>query len=192
MESAQKIALTAYGPFARGHNSSMEVGERVVSLLEADGVQVEFRVMETSWTSFAHDLDALVAEAEPDVLISLGERPDVDAPVVEMNAKNERRKADVNGTFGAGAVVEGGPRERCVSEEFRRAQEAASQGGADIGFSFDAGTYLCNAALYVNLGMQEAGRVRHGGFVHVPSRERRDPLIENDARAVAEFIRRLG
>lgn len=187
----QKVALTAYGPFARSHNSSMQVGEKVADLLQAAGLSVAFRVMETSWCSFAADLEKLVDESEHDVLISLGERPDVRIPVVELKAKNARHKNDVNGVPGTGPVVEGGPQERAAPAEFQVAQRAAHLAGAPIALSDDAGTYLCNAALYVNLGLQQAGRVPCAGFVHVPSRKQDDPFVAEDARAVAEFITQL-
>ncbi|AEI09217.1 hypothetical protein CRES_0861 [Corynebacterium resistens DSM 45100] len=190
-EAACTVALTAYGPFVRAHNSSMEVGRQVAALLDKVGMRVIYREIETSWTTFAQDLGALVDDYHPAAIISLGERPDVKEPVVELVAKNERHKNDIHGTPGEGAVVVGGPATRNTPEDMTHVQQIVREQGAHIGLSHDAGTYLCNAALYTNLGFREAGKVRHAGFIHVPSREENDPHTTQDAQAIADYIREL-
>ncbi|OFT88375.1 hypothetical protein [Corynebacterium sp. HMSC28B08] len=190
-QAACTVVLTAYGPFVREHNSSMEVGRHAATLLEQVGVRVIYREIETSWTTFAQNLNALVDGYHPDAIISLGERPDVTEPLVELVAKNERHKDDIHGTPGEGPVVDGGPATRNAPEEMTRVQRAVREHGARIGLSHDAGKYLCNAALYTNLGFYETGKVRHAGFIHVPSRDENDPHTAQDAQAIADYIRQL-
>ena len=187
-EAERSVALTAYGPFVREHNSSMEVGRQVADLLEQAGVRVIYREIETSWTTFAQNLGALIDDYHPEAIISLGERPDVDEPVVELVARNERHKDDIHGTPGEGPVVDGGPTVRNAPEEMSRVKQAVRARGARIGLSQDAGKYLCNAALYTNLGFREAGKVRHAGFIHVPSRNEDDPQTAKDAQAITDYI----
>ena len=77
---------------------------------------------------------------------------------------------------------------RNAPEEMSRVQQAVRARGARIGLSQDAGKYLCNAALYTNLGFREAGKVCHAGFIHVPSRDEHDPQTAQDAQSIAGYI----
>lgn len=67
-QAACTVVLTAYGPFVREHNSSMEVGRHAATLLEQVGVRVIYREIETSWTTFAQNLNALVDGYHPDAI----------------------------------------------------------------------------------------------------------------------------
>lgn len=188
---SQTIVLTSYGAFSRDHNSSGEVAQQAKSILEQEGITVVYQEIATDWSTFASDLDALVEANDPDAIISLGETTGIPSPAVELRGQNKREGADANGNPGNGAVAEDGPFERQAPAENKAAQQAAKQQGHRIIPSYDAGTYLCNAALYTNLGFLEDGRVEHAGFVHVPARAQGAPQTAKDAEAVAAFVKNL-
>ncbi|KQB87284.1 Pyrrolidone-carboxylate peptidase [Corynebacterium lowii] len=191
-ESAPTVVLTSYGAFTRDHNSSGEVAEKAKEILEQEGVQVIYQEIPTEWGSFASNLENLLEENDPDAIISLGERSgNLNAPAVELMGFNQRQGNDAVGAPGNGPVSEGGPAQRQAPEENRAAQKAASAAGNKINISYNAGRYLCNAALYTNLGFLEEGRVAHAGFVHVPARAKGAPQIEKDGEAVASFVKNL-
>ncbi|MBC3186698.1 hypothetical protein H7347_09000 [Corynebacterium sp. zg-331] len=190
-EGNTTVVLTSYGAFARDHNTSGEVAQKAKEVLEQDGITVIYQEIATDWSTFASDLDSLVEANDPDVVISLGETSTIPAPAVELVGYNERSGVDANGNEGTGAVIEGGPRERRAPAENKAAQQAAKKAGYKINPSYDAGRYLCNAALYTNLGFLEEGRVEHAGFVHVPVRAKGAAQNDKDGEAVAEFVKNL-
>lgn len=191
VDSEPTIVLTSYGPFARAHNSSEEVAEKAKTMLEDAGVHVVYKNIPTDWSSFAANLENLVDTNKPDAVISLGEAAMVPAPKVELVGQNLRQGIDALGMAGQGPVEEGGPRERYAPDENRVAQEAVKKAGYTLYHSYNAGLYLCNAALYTNLGLREQGRVAHAAFIHVPKRDLGAPKIADDAKAVSEFVRNL-
>lgn len=185
------VVLTSYGPFSRSHNSSGEVAQKTKDLLEQDGVKVIYREIATDWTTFASDLNSLVKANNPDAIISLGESALIPYPTVELLGQNHREGIDANGNSGSGEVVKGGEFEKFAPAENKEAQKATKEAGHLIRASHNAGLYLCNAALYTNLGFLEAGLVRHAGFVHVPARDKGAAELGQDAETVAAFVKNL-
>lgn len=191
VETENTIVLTSYSAFSRDHNSSGDVAKRVEKILDKEGFNVVSQEIETSWDTFTSELDSLVEENNPDTIISLGESSLAPAPLVELIGYNKRYGQDANGTPGRGPVTENGPLERKAPEENKSAQQKAMSSGHRIFPSYDAGRYLCNAALYTNLGFLEEGRVNHAGFVHVPALNQDDPKTEQEAEAISDFIKNL-
>ncbi|MGV0341187.1 pyroglutamyl-peptidase I family protein [Corynebacterium mastitidis] len=190
-EGNTTVVLTSYGAFSRDHNTSGEVAQKAKEVLEQEGITVVYQEIATDWNTFASDLDALVEANDPDAVISLGENASIRTPAVELMGYNKRYGTDANGTKGEGEVLEGGPAQRQAPAENREAQQAAKKAGYNINPSYDAGRYLCNAALYTNLGFLEEGRVEHAGFVHVPARAKGAAQNDKDGEAVAEFVKNL-
>lgn len=187
----QTIVLTSYGAFSRDHNSSGEVAQQAKEILEQDGYNIVYQEIATDWSTFASDLDSLVEANDPDAIISLGETTGIPAPAVELMGYNKREGVDANGNRGEGAVDENDPSERRAPAENKAAQQATKQAGHRVIPSYDAGRYLCNAALYTNLGFLEEGRVDHAAFVHVPARAAGAAQTQSDAEGVAEFVKNL-
>lgn len=160
-------------------------------MLEEAGVHVVYQNIPTAWDSFDSNLENLVKTHHPDAVISLGEAPMVPAPKVELVGHNLRQGIDALGKAGQGPVKDNGPRERYALDENRVAQEAVKKAGYTLYRSYDAGYYLCNAALYTNLGLQEQGLVEHAAFIHVPKRALGAPKLTDDAKAVSEFVKNL-
>ncbi|KQB84434.1 Pyrrolidone-carboxylate peptidase [Corynebacterium oculi] len=183
--------LTSYGPFAREHNSSGEAARRARECLEKEGIAVVCREIDTAWGSFATDLDALVRCYTPKVIVSLGESAKITVSAVELVGYNKREGIDADGARSTGAVDENGPSERRAPAENKAAAQATKQSGHQLNLSYDAGRYLCNAALYTNLGFLENGRVDHAAFVHVPAREKGAAQTQSDGETVAAFVKNL-
>ncbi|MEK0371991.1 hypothetical protein [Corynebacterium mastitidis] len=190
-EGNTTVVLTSYGAFARGHNTSGEVAQKAKEVLEQEGITVIYQEIATDWSTFASDLDSLVEANDPDAVISLGEYAKLSAPAVELVGYNKRYGVDANGNKGEGEVLEGGPSYRHAPAENRAAQQAVRRAGYNINLSDNAGRYLCNAALYTNLGFLEEGRVEHAGFVHVPARAQGAAQNDKDGEAVAAFVKNL-
>ncbi|MEJ4100590.1 hypothetical protein V5S96_09520 [Corynebacterium mastitidis] len=142
----------------------------------------------TSYGVFARDHNTFgeVAQKTKEALV---ETNDPDA--VELMGYSKRYGTDANGNKGEGEVLEGGPAQRQAPAETKEAQQAAKNAGYTINPSYDAGRYLCNAALYTNLGFLEEGRVEHAGFVHVPARAKGAAQNAKNGEAVAGFVKNL-
>lgn len=192
-QSSKTILLTAYEPFGgRSFNNAMLVGNFVSEKLSAAGYEVTYITIPTEWASFKENLTQAVTTLQPETIISLGEVGQVATPTVELMAYNAGYGNDATGNWFTGQIDPQGPAKREVPAENKDAQKAVANAGYKLNTSTDAGRYLCNAALYTNLGFLEQGLVRHAGFVHVPARaSETDPGIEGDADTVTEFIKTL-
>jgi pyroglutamyl-peptidase len=164
------ILLTGFPQFANvGRNPS----EAIVAALDGstvDGQQIAGRVLPVSaaWTPAA--VRAAVEETAPDLVLLLGVAPGRAGLSVERTAVSvfDFPDPDNDGAQPVDEPIEpGGPVAYFTTLPARQIVEAWRVAGIPGYLSDTAGTYLCNAAMYVALHL--TGGSLPAGFIHLPS-----------------------
>jgi pyroglutamyl-peptidase len=182
-----RIALTAFEPFdGRAKNRSQELLGRVRPV---SGITVDKVVLPVAFAALPQAIAAVLA-GEPDAVVLMGETS-AWRVAVERRAQNriDARIPDNRGAQPRGPVVADAPPERPVSWDAAAVRDAIAAAGVRVELSDDAGSFACNAALYLALTHARC-RV---GFLHVP--QRRWPLgprLSSLARAVEAVLGTLG
>jgi pyroglutamyl-peptidase len=164
------ILLTGFPQFANvGRNPS----EAIVAALDGstvDGQQVAGRVLPVSaaWTPGA--VRAAIEETAPELVLLLGVAPGRAGLTVERIAVNvfDFPDPDNDGAQPVDEPIEpDGPVAYFTTLPARQIVEAWRAAGIPGSLSDTAGTYLCNAAMYVALHL--TGGSPPAGFIHLPS-----------------------
>ena len=157
--------VAGFEPFdGRGRNRSWEVVRRMAVRpgLETHQLPVDYARL--------RELLPGLASRQPRRLLLLGESA-ADNLCVEQVALNvlDRDRPDNSGSKPpAEAVVAGGPLALRAPWDARAVARTLNEGGIAATASFHAGTFACNAALY--LALHSLGRQTAVGFLHVPYR----------------------
>jgi pyroglutamyl-peptidase len=173
------VLITGFGPFPGVPvNATMELLPRLARLAPIcfPDVRFTFEVLPTEWAAGPHRLHLLLQEVAPDLALHFGVSPRARGFEVEQRARNARAVTpDASGALPAGAAVCVGPEYLPASLPVRHIVARLRRLGIAAFVSRDAGTYLCNAALYhsllsaKDLAKDLAGADRRVGFVHIPA-----------------------
>jgi pyroglutamyl-peptidase len=167
------VLLTGFGPFPTVPvNATMLLVPRLAMAAEAlfAGVRVISEILPTEWDTTPARIDRLAVRWQPDLVIHFGVSRRARGFEIERRGRNWRAlAADASGTVPKSPVLRDAgadlhPSRLPVAEivhRLRRRHIAAFQ-------SWNAGTYLCNAALYHALSSPPLDRT-DTGFVHVPA-----------------------
>jgi pyrrolidone-carboxylate peptidase len=147
------VLITAFGPFdGRGVNGSETVGRALIAQ-GIPGVELHLVVMPVGWNEPLKRLPPAVEQFHPQVLIGLGEG--LGGIQVEQIGLNLSYGVDV---YGVQRLYR-----RILSGTEDKRQSTLLFDAARVSRSYDAGMYLCNASLYISLGLG----VPRTGFVHL-------------------------
>jgi pyroglutamyl-peptidase len=191
MRAVRRLLVTGFGPFPGCPvNPTAWLAEDAGRALG-----VEWRVLPVTW-----DVPARLAEqvADFDGVVALGVARGRRAVEVERLAYNAAAadNADAAGVAGSGAALAPGAPDVLEGvlhrPPFGAVVEAARAGGLPVGYSDDAGRYLCNA-LFFHLLRAAGDGGRPVGFVHVPhlrglSTDDPDALAPEDAAAAVRHL----
>jgi pyroglutamyl-peptidase len=166
------ILATGFGAFPGArHNPSadlMAALERRTARFAAFGIKLETRVLPVLYAEIAPRLAKLAAEVKPDAILHFGLAGRRKTISIETRASNRVSLlvSDAGGARAPGFCLLPN-RAAIVHARIPAAQILAALRRAGIAshFSRDAGTYLCNAALYHSLAAREPP---HVGFIHIP------------------------
>jgi pyroglutamyl-peptidase len=158
------------------------------SLREAGlpGLALETHVLPVTWAGTGAALGELIARLEPDAVLMFGLARRARALRVETRARNAATTIhpDADGFLHPTAKPwPGEPAFRDVRADAAAVLAAIRATGAPARLSLDAGTYLCNAALWTALAATDAKTPVL--FVHVPPLSPRGPLDEAGLHAAA-------
>lgn len=169
------VLLTGFGPFPSVPANATSI--LVPRLAEAartafPGIIFETRMLPTEWAAGIEHLDGCYREIAPTVALHFGVSSR--ARGFEVEARGRNRLAfipDAAGIFPSSPVL------RANGQEFLASTVPVGAivnrlrlRGLPAFVSRDAGTYLCNAALYTALDMaRRTSRDHRIGFIHVPS-----------------------
>ncbi len=166
------VLATGFGAFpgARQNPSAalMAALERRKAWFTGFGIKLETRVLPVLYAEIAPRLAKLAAEVEPDALLHFGLAGRRKMISIETRACNRasRLVPDTSGTTTPSfSLVRNGA--AVVQARIPAAQILAAlhRAGIDGNLSRDAGTYLCNAALYHSATARQPPYV---GFIHIP------------------------
>ncbi len=169
---AGRVALvTGFEPYGgRGVNPSTEVVKRV-DALEIEGVRVVGRVLPVSFGALRARVRDLVRGIDPALVVSLGLWPGEPTIRLERVALNvaDFEIPDNEGALLRDDVVEAAaPTAVPATLPLRAIERALLRAGIPARLSTTAGTFLCNATLYMFLRAAEAAGGVPCGFVHLP------------------------
>ncbi len=160
-----KILLTGFEPF--GKASSNPSGE-IVKQIAGDNIVTA--ILPVAYAQSAERLLALIAEHNPDVVISLGQaegRTQITPERVAINLDDARLADNEGVTRNDVKILEGGPDAYFSTLPIKEIVEAIQAKGIPAAVSLSAGAFLCNHVFYIAQN-KFAGTSVRSGFVHVP------------------------
>jgi pyroglutamyl-peptidase len=160
-----KVLLTGFEPF--GKASSNPSGEIVKQI---SGENIVTAILPVAYAQSAERLLALIAEHNPDVVISLGQaegRTQITPEKVAINL-DDARLADNEGVMRNDVkILQDGPDAYFSTLPLKEIVEAIKTAGVPAAVSLSAGAFLCNHIFYIAQN-KFAGTSVRSGFVHVP------------------------
>ncbi len=167
-----KVLLTGFEPF--GSASSNPSGE-IVKQISGDNIVTA--ILPVAYTQSAERLLALIAEHNPDVVISLGQaegRTQITPEKVAINLDDARLADNEGVTRNDVKIIENGPDGYFSTLPIKEMVEAIQAKGIPAAVSLSAGAFLCNHVFYVAQNKFAGTHVR-SGFVHVPLMDSQGP-----------------
>jgi pyroglutamyl-peptidase len=174
LDARTTVLITGFGPFPTVPvNATMRL---VPELAQAAarrfaGVRIASAVLATEWVAAPRQLDALLADIEPDLVLHFGVSSRARGFEVEARAHNScLQSPDAAGDLPpAAAVRDGGTEFMAASLPVQHVVARLRRRGIPAFASRDAGGYLCNATLYHSLGCARDKPGRRVGFIHIPA-----------------------
>jgi pyroglutamyl-peptidase len=167
-----KVLLTGFEPF--GTASSNPSGE-IVKQISGDNIVTA--ILPVAYTKSAERLLALIAEHNPNVVISLGQaegRTQITPEKVAINL-DDARLADNEGVMRNDVkILEDGPDAYFSTLPIKEIVDAIKDAGVPAAVSLSAGAFLCNHIFYIAQN-KFAGTSVRSGFVHVPLMDSQAP-----------------
>lgn len=183
--------VTAFEPFdGRAANRSLDVLKK----LKADAGRgrlpgVETAVLPVDFARLPGSMAALVAR-KPRALLLMGEadRDKVSIEQIALNIADCDTADNAGRTLHAQRLIPDGELALHASWDARALAEKLNAAGIPAAASFHAGTYCCNASLYLALhGL--AGTGCRVGFMHVPVKGLKPLMLVRAARACLQALR---
>ena len=160
-----KVLLTGFEPFGK---ATLNPSGEIVKQISGDNIVTA--ILPVAYAQSAERLMALIAEHNPDVVISLGQaegRTHVSPERIAINL-DDARLADNEGVIRNDVpIVVGGPMAYESTLPIKEIVKAINEAGVPAAVSLSAGAFLCNHVFYVAQDHFKGTKVR-SGFVHVP------------------------
>ncbi|MBO0740117.1 MAG: hypothetical protein J2P51_01660 [Hyphomicrobiaceae bacterium] len=168
------VLITGFGPFPEvPSNATMQLLAQLARIAPRSfpDVRFAFEVLPTEWSAGPRRLRVLLAEVTPDLAVHFGVSSRARGFEIEQRARNAcAAMPDASGALPtAGPVCELGPEYLPASLPVRHVVARLRRLGIAAFVSRDAGSYLCNAALYHSLTSAKDAAGRRVGFVHIPA-----------------------
>ena len=167
-----KVLLTGFEPFGKAtSNPSAEIVKQI------SGDNIVTAILPVAYAQSAERLLALIAEHNPDVVISLGQaegRTQITPEKVAINL-DDARLADNEGVMRNDVkILQDGPDAYFSTLPLKEIVEAVKDAGVPAAVSLSAGAFLCNHIFYIAQN-KFAGTSVRSGFVHVPLMDSQAP-----------------
>ena len=122
------------------------------------GIDLHTAILKTEYAVVAEELPRLWRELKPDAVLHVGLHGRARIPPLAPDAAGARPRHP--------AIDPKGPAIRHASLPAQAIVAAIRERGLQARTSHDAGSYLCNFATYVSLGLAAKGAI--AGFLHIP------------------------
>ena len=160
-----RILLTGFEPFGK---ATLNPSGEIVKQISGDNIVTA--ILPVAYAESAEKLLALIAEHNPDVVISLGQaegRTHISPERIAINL-DDTRLADNEGVIRNDVpIIAGGPVAYESTLPIKEIVKAINDAGVPAAVSLSAGAFLCNHVFYVAQDHFKGTKVR-SGFVHVP------------------------
>ena len=164
-----RVLVTGFEPFA---GAKLNPSQLVVEALEAvvGGHEIRTAVLPVTFADASAELSRLIADTQPEVVISLGQAEGRAQITIERVAVN---LADASVADNAGirlrdtAIADAGPAAYFTTLPFDAMLSAMIATGVPSAQSLSAGSFVCNHVFYSALHQLAGSRVR-AGFIHLP------------------------
>lgn len=194
-----RVLITGFEPFNREpFNPSQGVLELVRNLVEGPEITVTTTVLPVDVLRMTLELPQLLRTVQPDVYLALGLAPGRTTLSIERVGLNvlDFPIPDNGGNQPIDQpVIAGGPLAYATTLPIKSIVEACRALQLPLYVSNSAGTYLCNAALYLGLHWASTddvgGKQPRVGFIHVPYAMQYIPKISNSPALPLEFMARV-
>ena len=162
----KRILMTGFEPF--GGQKINPSWQAVQGVTAPEGVELIKRELPVRWYDTSAAVKALIDELHPDAILLTGQAGGAERIRVERVGLNLR---DAGSADNAGVVVrdtpvfEGAPTAYFSTFAYKDILAALTGAGLPAAYSFSAGAYLCNEALYTALHLLPEAKC---GFIHLP------------------------
>ena len=162
----KRILMTGFEPF--GGQKINPSWQAVQGVTAPNGVELLKRELPVRWYDTSSAVKALIEELRPDAILLTGQAGGAERIRVERVGLNLR---DAGAADNAGVVVrdtpvfDGAPAAYFSTFASKDILSALTGAGLPAAYSFSAGAYLCNEALYTALHLLPEARC---GFIHLP------------------------
>lgn len=162
----KRILMTGFEPF--GGQKINPSWLAVQGVTAPEGVELIKRELPVRWYDTSAAVNALIDELQPDAILLTGQAGGAERIRVERVGLNLR---DAGAADNAGVVVrdtpvfKGAPAAYFSTFAYQEILSALTEAGLPAAYSFSAGAYLCNEALYTALHLLPEAKC---GFIHLP------------------------
>ena len=161
-----RVLMTGFEPF--GGQKINPSWQAVQGVTAPEDAELHRRELPVRWYDTSAALSALIDELQPDAILLTGQAGGAERIRIERVGLNLR---DAGAADNAGIVVrdtpvfEGAPNAYFSTFAYKEILAALTSAGLPAAYSFSAGAYLCNEALYTALHLMPSARC---GFIHLP------------------------
>ena len=169
-----RVLLTGFAPFPGVPiNASMRLVPELVAAAKRrfPGTSVSAGLLPTEWVAAPRQMEILLAEVKPDLLLHFGVSSRARGFEIELRGQNrcDQQPDAIGGLPPSSAVHDGGPNIMRASLPVAYIVSRLRRRGIRAFASRDAGGYLCNATLYNSLAKARGVPGRRVGFIHLPA-----------------------
>ena len=160
-----RILLTGFEPFGK---ATLNPSGEIVKQISGDNIVTA--ILPVAYAQSAEKLLALIAEHNPDVVISLGQaegRTHISPERIAINLDDARLPDNDGVVRNCVPIIAGGPVAYESTLPIKEIVKAINDAGVPAAISLSAGAFLCNHVFYVAQDHFKGTKVR-SGFVHVP------------------------
>lgn len=167
-----KVLITGFEPFGGDDKNPTEMIAKTLDGRTMDGAQIIGKILPVSVKRAGVELEQILSEVKPDIVINLGLAPTYSGIAVERVALNivDARIPDNDGYQPVDEAVEkDAPIAYLATLPVRAIVKELKNSGIPAVISYSAGTYLCNYVMFKTLHYSKLhGYPEKAGFIHVP------------------------
>ncbi|MEG1527974.1 MAG: pyroglutamyl-peptidase I [Clostridia bacterium] len=155
------VLVTGFTPFGKEVvNPSYLAVKNLPSVIE--GANIIVREITTDFSRSFEELNALISQYNPDIIINVGQSGNSKAIAIEKVGLNYKIKENVGD---ADYLIFGGQTAYFATLPVENIVEAIKKADIPVVLSLSAGSYVCNSVLYRLL---QQNKRYINGFIHVP------------------------
>ena len=180
-----RVLLTGFAPFPGVPiNASMRLVFELAAAAKRrfPGTTVSAGLLPTEWVAAPRQMEILLAEVKPDLLLHFGVSSRARGFEIELRGQNrcDQQPDAIGGLPSSSAVHDGGPNIMRASLPVAYIVSRLRRRGIRAFASRDAGGYLCNATLYNSLAKARGVPGRRVGFIHLPANLAKQGAAQGD------------